>query len=86
MGCVQVRENVYIRLSRRSMCDNCSAELCVYNKGQRVTECDRFTPAIVAFKKCVCCGDIFEVSANFQAIDYDRCMKCNGHDELCVRA
>lgn len=86
MGRVELRENVYIKLSRRSMCDNCAAELCVYNTGGRVTKCDRFIPALAAFKRCACCGDVFEVSSNFQSLDYDRCAKCNGHDLPCVRA
>ena len=86
MGRVQVRDNVYIKLSRRSMCDNCSAELCIYNTGQRVTECDRFTPALVAFKRCTCCGEVFEVTSNWQALDYDRCGRCNQHERACVRA
>ena len=85
MGRVQVRDNVYMKLSRRSMCDNCSAELCVYNTGKRVTECDRFTPALTAFKQCACCGAVFEVSSNSQALDYDRCAECNRHDWLCAR-
>jgi len=86
MGCVQIRENVYIWLSRRSLCDKLHSRAMHIYKGQRVTECDRFTPMVTAFKKCICCGEVFDVSANFQATDYDRCMKCNGHEEACVRA
>ena len=86
MGRVQVRDNVYMKLSRRSMCDNCSAELCIYNTGQRVIECDRFTPPLMAFKRCACCGEVFEISSNWQALDYDRCARCNHHTKACVRA
>jgi len=80
MGRVQVGEHLWIKVNRRSLCDNCSAELCVYNPGTRVEKCDRFTPLMVAFKKCRECGEVYEVTSNFQAIDYDLCPRCN-----CVR-
>jgi len=86
MGRVQVRENVWLKLSRRSMCDNCSAELCVYNPGTRVMECDRFSPALTAFKQCSCCGEVFEVASNFRALDYERCPRCNEPEHICARA
>lgn len=77
MGKVKVGEHLWINVSRRSLCDNCSAEICVYNKGGRVTECDKFTPVLTAFKKCRCCGGVFEVTSNFRALDYDLCRRCN---------
>ncbi len=77
MGRVQVGEHIWIRLSRRSLCDNCTAELCVYNTGERVTQCDRFTPRIMAFKRCSECGRMFEVNENFRGLDYGLCPVCN---------
>lgn len=77
MGRVKVGEHRWVNLSRRSLCDNCSAELCVYNHGSRVTNCDRFTPSLVAFKKCISCGSVFEVSSNFRALNYELCPRCN---------
>ncbi|WP_147654421.1 hypothetical protein [Methanomassiliicoccus luminyensis] len=77
MAKVKVGEHRWMNISRRSLCDNCTAELCVYNKGGRVTECDKFTPILMAFKKCECCGEVFEVSSNFRALDYSLCQKCN---------
>ena len=85
MGRVQVRDNVFITISRRSLCDNCSVELCVYNTGQIVTECEWFTPLIVAFKQCECCGEYFEVMSNWRSLDYSRCARCNQHDQACIR-
>jgi Zn finger protein HypA/HybF involved in hydrogenase expression len=76
-----------MKVSRRSMCDNCSAELCIYNKGTRVDECDRFTPTLMAFKKCQDCGAVYEVTSNFRALDYDLCPRCNGNrEQIAVRS
>jgi hypothetical protein len=78
MGRVKIGEHLWINLSRRSLCDNCSVRLCTYNHGERILHCDKFTPALVAFKRCSECGEVFEVTANFCALDYDLCPKCNG--------
>mgnify|MGYP007083368169 FL=1 len=77
MGRVKVGERLWVNLNRRSLCDNCSADLCIYSRGELVYECDHFTPAMVAFKKCKRCGLIFEVTSNFRALDYDLCPRCN---------
>jgi hypothetical protein len=77
MGKVQVREHVWMNLSRRSLCDNCSAEVCVYNTGERIAHCKDYQPKYVAFKRCNDCGSVFEVSSNFQGLDYDLCPVCN---------
>jgi len=86
MGRVRIGEHLCINLSRRSLCDNCTAELCVYNDGRRVMECERFTPVLMAFKRCACCGELFEVSSNFRALDYERCPRCNQHDVACIHS
>jgi hypothetical protein len=77
MGRVKVGEHIWVNLSRRSICDNCSARLCVYDRGERTESCEHFTPIMMAFKKCERCGAIFEVSSNFRALDYDLCPRCN---------
>jgi DNA-directed RNA polymerase subunit RPC12/RpoP len=44
-------------------------------------------PALMAFKKCLDCGEIYEVTSNFRALDYDRCPRCNGSRErIAVRS
>ena len=77
LGRVRVGDHLWINLSRRSICDNCSAELCVYDRGERTERCEHFTPSIMAFKKCERCGSIYEVSSNFRALNYDLCPRCN---------
>jgi Zn finger protein HypA/HybF involved in hydrogenase expression len=84
MGRVQISKHITIKVSRRSLCDNCTAELCVYNHGSRVERCDRFTPVIVAFKKCHECGEMFEVTSNFRSLDYELCPRCNDMQQLSV--
>ena len=85
MSQVQVRENVFIKVSRRSLCDNCIADVCFYNHGQRVTRCERFTPAVVAFRRCARCGEVFEVMSNALALDQDLCQRCNQDLWTCIR-
>lgn len=85
MGRVKVGEHLWMNLSRRSLCDNCSADLCVYEHGEIVEECDHFTPALIAFKRCKRCGSIYEVTSNFRALDYDLCPECNAEDVVIVR-
>ncbi len=77
MGLVKVGKHTYVRLSRRSLCDNCKADVCLFNHGERMTECDRYEPKLTALKKCNSCGVLFDVSCNFQALDYDICKECN---------
>ena len=87
MGRVKIGEHVWMKLSRRSLCDNCSAELCIYNHGERVDHCERFTPVLVAFKKCEACGAVYEVASNYRALNYDLCPRCNADKEhLLVRS
>lgn len=77
---VKVSEFRTVNVSRRSLCDNCVADICFKReeyKQKRVLRCDMFRSPFVAFKRCVECGDVFEVFSNFDAIDYDRCQRCN---------
>lgn len=85
MGRVKIGEHLWMNLSRRSLCDNCSADLCVYEHGEIVEKCDHFTPALIAFKRCKRCGSIYEVASNFRALDYDLCPECNAEDVVLVR-
>ncbi len=78
MGRVKVGEHVWMNISRRSICDNCSARLCTYRTKGRMMHCPKFSPALVAFKRCKVCGEVFEVSSNFRALNYDICQRCNG--------
>lgn len=84
MGRVKVGEHLWVNLSRRSLCDNCSADLCVYARDDIVEKCEHFTPLLVAFKKCQRCGSIYEVSSNYRALNYELCPRCNEED-LTVR-
>ncbi len=77
MGHVQVGDHVWVRVSRRSLCDNCSADLCLFNDGRRITECRLYRPTFSAFKKCQSCGGVFDVSTNVRGLNYELCPKCN---------
>ncbi|MDW5563711.1 MAG: hypothetical protein SA339_10835 [Methanomassiliicoccus sp.] len=78
MGRVKVGEHLWVNLSRRSLCDNCSADLCTYHCDDEIVEkCEHFSPILVAFKRCKRCGSVYEVSSNFKALDYELCPQCN---------
>jgi len=77
---VQVGEHRWVEVKRRSLCDNCLADICLRReelKSVRITECDLFKPRFIAFKRCRSCGSVFEVYSNFQSLDYDICQECN---------
>ncbi|MFA5311827.1 MAG: hypothetical protein WC375_00745 [Methanomassiliicoccales archaeon] len=78
---VQVGEHRWVNVKRRSLCDNCVADVCVRREESRQTrifQCDMFRSPFVAFKRCTRCGSIFEVFSNFHSLDYEMCQKCNG--------
>jgi hypothetical protein len=81
MGRIQVGEHIWLKVSRRSLCDDCSAELCAYNHGERVESCDHFTPSLMAFKRCEGCEAVYEVHENFHSLNYDLCPRCNKERE-----
>lgn len=85
MGRVKIGEHLWMNLSRRSLCDNCSADLCIYRRGEIVEKCDHFTPVLIAFKRCKRCGSVYEVASNFRGLDYDLCPECNAEDVVIVR-
>ncbi len=82
LGRVKVGDHLWLNLSRRSQCDNCAYEVCAHNDGSRVEDCPHFVPVIVAFKQCCRCGEVFEVSSNFRALDYDLCPVCNSKADV----
>lgn|GEM_PF-611910 len=74
---VQIGEHVWVNISRRNLCDNCVADVCLKRTGDNIERCDLFKSPYVAFKKCNQCGEIFEVFSNFKSLDYDMCPVCN---------
>ena len=78
MSRVSIGHNKVLVLSRRTLCDNCSADVCLYKKeGERVIECAHFVPILAAFKRCAACGEIYEVSANSMSLREDLCLRCS---------
>ncbi len=87
MTVVKVGEHRYVNVKRRSLCDNCIADVCFKrdeHKGRRVVECELFRPQFVAFKKCTECSCVYEVFSNFNALDFDRCPACNDRMKRCA--
>jgi hypothetical protein len=74
---VQISEHVWVNVSRRNLCDNCVADICMKRKGDNIEDCSLFKSAFIAFKKCARCGDIYELFSNFKSLDYDLCPICN---------
>ena len=74
---VQISEHVWVNISRRSLCDNCVADVCLKRTEENVEHCVLFKSAYVAFKKCTQCGEIYELFSNFKSLDYDMCPVCN---------
>jgi len=82
---VKIGEHRYVNISRRSLCDNCVADVCFRRNeipDERVLRCDLFKSPFVAFKKCSDCGGVYELFANINGLDLDKCPKCNEHDAL----
>ncbi|MGD0817497.1 MAG: hypothetical protein ABR986_03765 [Methanomassiliicoccales archaeon] len=74
---VQISEHVWVNISRRNLCDNCVADVCLKRTGDNIDHCELFKSAFIAFKKCNHCGEIYELFSNFRALDYDMCPNCN---------
>ena len=74
---VQISEHVWVNISRRSLCDNCVADVCLKKTEENVEHCDLFKSTYIAFKKCRQCGEIYELFSNFKSLDYDMCPVCN---------
>jgi hypothetical protein len=74
---VQISEHVWVNISRRNLCDNCVADVCMKRNGDNIEQCDLFKSAYIAFKKCSECGEIYELFSNFKSLNYDLCPICN---------
>jgi hypothetical protein len=68
---------VWVNISRRNLCDNCVADVCLKRTEDNIEQCSLFRSAYIAFKKCNQCGEIYELFSNFKALDYDMCPVCN---------
>ncbi len=75
---VRVGTHVLLNISRRSLCDNCIADICVVGKSGRVLECEYYRPPFLAFKRCERCREIFEVHTNLKGLNPEFCPVCNG--------
>jgi len=76
---VRVGEHLLFSYSRRSLCDNCIADVCMVNRTGRVFACEHYKSRFIVFKRCDCCGELFEVHSNLRALDPDLCPRCNLH-------
>jgi hypothetical protein len=74
---VRVGNHRIVNLSKRSLCDNCVAEVCAVQTPGRVEHCSHFASPFLAFRKCPGCGRVYEVFANFNALDLESCPECN---------
>ncbi|QLH74046.1 MAG: hypothetical protein HPY73_00300 [Methanomassiliicoccales archaeon] len=77
---VQIGEHRWVNIRRRSLCDNCIADVCLRKQELtevRVLRCELFRSPFIAFKKCIRCGCVYEVFSNFGSLDYDKCPECN---------
>ncbi|MEI6797543.1 MAG: hypothetical protein WCK39_11820 [Methanomassiliicoccales archaeon] len=73
---VSVGEHLWVNVSRKSLCDNCAAQVCLLGKGSK-QQCSSFRSLFLAMRKCDCCGKPYEVFENFRALDLQRCRDCN---------
>ena len=74
---VRVGEHILLNLSRRSLCDNCLADICVVERSGRVMECEHYRSPFLAFKRCQICGELYEVHTNLKGLNSDFCPGCN---------
>jgi hypothetical protein len=73
---VSVGEHLWVNVSRRSLCDNCSADVCLIGKGAK-QECVSFRSPFMAMRKCDRCGKPYEVFENCRSLDLQKCKECN---------
>ena len=74
---VRVGAHVLLNLSRRSLCDNCIADVCAVETIGRVLECEHYRAPFLAFRRCEACGEIYEVHTNIKGLDPELCPLCN---------
>ena len=74
---VKVGEHLIINLSRRSLCDNCMAEVCLLDRPERVIQCKDYRSPFVALRKCRSCGQVFDVCSFVNSLDFEVCPACS---------
>ncbi len=74
---VRVGTHILLNLSRRTLCDNCIADVCVVEKSERVLECEHYRSPFLAFKRCEICGELYEVHTNLKGLNAEFCPLCN---------
>ena len=66
----------FVHISRRSLCDECSARNCCITTSYRL-ECVAFKPERFIFNKCVACGISYEIHTAWKNDFLDECPECN---------
>ena len=74
---VRVGNHILLNLNRRSLCDNCLADICMVERSGRVMECEHYRSPFLAFKRCEICGELYEVHTNLKGLNSDFCPVCN---------
>ena len=74
---VRVGAHILLNISRRSLCDNCVADICVVGRSGRVLECEHYRPTFLAFRRCEMCGELYEVHTNLKGLRPEFCPVCN---------
>lgn len=74
---VSFGEHLVINVSRRSLCDNCVADVCLIERPERVLQCKSFESSFVALRRCRSCGQLFNVCSNVNSLDFEVCSACN---------
>lgn len=64
-------------MSRRTLCDNCVADVCLVQNADRVVECKSFESPFVALRECDNCGRVYDVFSSFGSAECDVCPDCN---------
>jgi hypothetical protein len=76
MTTVSVGDHLWVKVSRRSLCDNCIADVCLVGRDAR-HECDSFQPPFLAIRLCDKCGRPYDVFENHRELDLHKCRECN---------
>jgi len=74
---IKVGEHLVINLSRRSLCDNCAADVCLVERSERVVQCENYRSPFIVLRKCRSCGQIFDVCSSINSLDFEVCPACN---------
>jgi hypothetical protein len=69
-------EKRFMRISRRSLCDECTDQGVCISLQSRRTECERFRPKEIVFNDCRACGRAYEVHESMRNDFLDECPEC----------